>query len=130
MPHRRLARIARWTARILGALIFGFAWLMFIGEGISEPPQLQTIPEILFALTFLVVVLVPLLGYIVAWRREGVGGGILLLGGLGLGVFVYTTSGVNKEIAAVVLSSPLLLLGLLFWLAARWSRAAPPMRRP
>ena len=103
--------------------MLGFFWLFFIGEAIAEPPQLQTGADIVFGLTFLVVMLAPLIGYIVAWRREGVGAVILLLGGLGLGVFVYTTAEANKEIAAAVLSSPFVLIGLLFWLADRWSRA-------
>jgi hypothetical protein len=71
----------RWFARILGSLVLLFVLLMVIGEGLfMEPPpgssgKLKTrdIPLMAGMITMLV-------GIVVAWFREGIGG-LLMIGG-------------------------------------------------
>jgi len=64
----------RWIARVWSIASVGFVLLMFVGSGLAEgfnPAQ--------FAFRDWVGLFFPLgvcLGMIVAWRREGLGGGI------------------------------------------------------
>ena len=65
----------RWMARVWSVASVGFVLLMFVGSGLAEgfnPAQFASRDLIgLFFFPFGVC-----LGMIVAWRREGLGGGI------------------------------------------------------
>jgi hypothetical protein len=67
--------IVRWMARAWSIASVGFVLLMFIGSGLAEgfnPAQFTTRDWVgLFFFPFGIC-----LGMIVAWRREGLGGGI------------------------------------------------------
>jgi hypothetical protein len=71
----------RWFARILGSLVLLFVLLMVIGEGLfmETPPgssgmlKERDIPLMAGMITMLV-------GIVVAWFREGIGG-LLMIGG-------------------------------------------------
>lgn len=57
------------------------------------------------------------LGLLLGWRYERVGGALALLSGALLGVLVYTTGTANPLVAALAYSSPFIIAGLLFVLA-------------
>ncbi|MCP3681850.1 MAG: hypothetical protein GY861_04095 [bacterium] len=61
----------RWTARILGTVIIAFSLLFFIGGviengGLPKTDFSHGVISILFILS--------LIGYLIAWRWEGIGG--------------------------------------------------------
>ncbi len=79
---RYTARAARWTARILSALMVGLLGLFFFGEGVrgllsviaTRPLSPETL--MIFALGLLVIP-----GYVLGWRWE-VTGGVMGLAGM------------------------------------------------
>jgi hypothetical protein len=71
-----LRRLARGAARITSLLLFGMVVVIVIGHGgppniFSQPPSVQ--------LEFVALGLM-LLGFVVGWMREGLGGLLVLLG--------------------------------------------------
>ncbi len=66
--------LARWTARIVGSLIVGLLVLFAVGQGF-DPTQFHGIE-----LGMIVALLVALVGMVVLWWREGIGGAISLTG--------------------------------------------------
>ena len=78
-PKDRFSTWMRWGARILGLAMILLVLLFFIGEGImgGDMPNLLTMS---LAEDFLfLALLMTLLGIVVAWRWEGIGG-ILIVG--------------------------------------------------
>jgi len=72
---KRGVTIIRWIARLWSIASIGFVLLMFIGSGLAEGFNLaQFAFRDLVGLLFFPCGLC--LGMIVAWRREGLGGGI------------------------------------------------------
>ncbi len=71
----RAVKIIRWTARILGTLLLLLVAAFAIGEGFPNPSKLTTTESLL-----MVAFVIMLLGIIVAWRWEGTGGALLLVG--------------------------------------------------
>jgi hypothetical protein len=65
--------VIRWTARILGILCLGLFLLFLVGEGGFNPFHLTMI-ELLMTLCLLIV----LIGILVAWKKEGWGGAIMV----------------------------------------------------
>jgi len=113
-------RAKKGRSRILLVLtsIYALLYILFMvtkqyGTAGSEP----TVVKILFAL-FLV-------GYIVAWMNEGLGGAIFVVWWIGmwyLGVFVAQ----SDRGAAVVMGFPLFVLAVLFIIAWFKKRKAAP----
>jgi hypothetical protein len=75
MNPRLLATIFRWVARIIGTVLVGLTLVIAIGEGM---PNLFTQPFVI-QIGFLALTLV-LLGILLAWRWEFLGGIISLVG--------------------------------------------------
>jgi hypothetical protein len=75
----------------------------------AEPPEA---PALGATLTGLVVAAA--LGVGIAWRRERLGGSVLLVSGLALAVFAYLTAGHNKLFAVLISAGPFLLSAILF----------------
>ncbi len=65
-------KVLRWTARILSALILAFHALSFLGDRL--PPNLPTHDVVNLILWGLVM-----LGLIIAWKWEGIGGVVIIL---------------------------------------------------
>ena len=64
----------RWTARIVGLLLVGVLSLFAVGEGF-DPMQFKGVE-----LGMMVALLMALMGMVVLWWREGIGGAISLAG--------------------------------------------------
>ena len=75
MTTKLFATILRWTARILGTVLVGLTLLIAIGEGMPNP---FTQPFVI-GIGFLALALV-LLGILLAWRWEFLGGIMSLVG--------------------------------------------------
>ena len=74
-PHDRITNNIRWTARIIG-LIIGLIWL-------SQVPGILEFSNIPLPLWVQVALLItPIVGVLIAWRWESIGGVILIIGSL------------------------------------------------
>ena len=69
----------RWFARILGALLVLFVLLSAIG-GIIDPPSQANVKISTQEIPLMIGMIIMLVGIIVAWFREGIGG-LLVVGG-------------------------------------------------
>jgi hypothetical protein len=116
MQHERtLLIVARWTARIGGSLILALIVVLAIGEGVPNPLRLP-IREQLLSIALLTMIV----GLIVGWKWEGVGG-LLILGGFAFFAVV------NRGVKLNVVFAPMLAVGLIYlgcgW---RWRIRLPP----
>jgi hypothetical protein len=111
--HNRWTAIARWSARVIGSLASVYWTLVLIASGLAEltsnaePPA----PE---GAVLSGLVVASVLGVLLAWRRERVGGPLALVGGVALSAFAYATAGHNKPFAILVSGAPFLVAGALF----------------
>ncbi len=106
----RILTVARWTARLLGTAILVLIVAFAIGEGLPNPLAQPLAVNLLFA-----AMLTMMVGLVLAWKWEGIGG-LLILGGLAF--FAIVNHGVPLNIIFV----PWLLTGLLY-LGCGWMKA-------
>jgi hypothetical protein len=109
----------RWIARVLSSLSIAFFLFMVIGETLSgeEPLILEGVFVGVFALILAIAVLI-------AWFKEKTGGVILVIAGVLFAIFIYITAGTNKLPAAVLISAPFWISGVLFWAGSYCSKFA------
>lgn len=108
LTERRITTAVRWTARTIGIALLALIAAFAIGEGVPNP--LQGPPSVKLCHAAMLAMLV---GQIVAWRREGIGG-LMILGGFALfGV-------VNHGVPLNIVFGPWLLTGLLYLIC--WCR--------
>ena len=74
-PDLPVIRMVRWVARLFGSALVLMVIVFMIGEGPPNPLKMSAI-EVVTSVAFLAMIA----GLIVAWRREGLGG-ILVVGG-------------------------------------------------
>jgi len=110
----RAAKWMRWIARGIGSLVGGLFLLIGIASAIFDPTPWSLEGAMLAGLGVFAV-----LGILIAWWREGIGGTVVLIGAIALGTFAYVTAGHNKVWAMLITGGPLLVAGLLF-LASWW----------
>lgn len=108
-----IVAVARWSARAVGALLLPMILAFAVGDRVVNP---------LHGLSWETVLGIGLwsmiLGQIIAWKREGIGG-VLILGGFIL--FVSANHGISLKIVFL----PCLATGLLY-LACWWHRSKTP----
>jgi len=114
--QKSLGKAIRWTARLTGVLSIGVLLLFFIGEGFN--PTKLTIKEWILFLFFPFGVM---LGLLVGWKREFVGGLIAIIS-LALFCALETINGGFPGLAFFVFASP----GILFLLASLISKRKAP----
>ena len=109
-------RILRWSARVWSLLAVGVVLLLAFGEGLNFSHF--TAPELLLFAFF------PsgfCLGLVLAWRWEGLGGGVTVAS---LAAFYLAerlmSSSFPRGLALVALAAP----GFLFLLCGLWARSA------
>ncbi len=110
----RAAIWLRWIARGMGSLIAGL-WLVAAVASALRAREPWTRESTIIAL----LVLGGASGVLTGWRRERIGGMILVIVGLAFSTFAYLSAGRNKGYAVLVSGGPFLIIGLLF-LAAWW----------
>ncbi len=74
-PDLSLLRIVRWVARIAGSLLVLMVIFFVIGEGPPNPLKMSAIEAVA-----LLALLVMVVGLVLAWWREGLGGGLTVGG--------------------------------------------------
>jgi len=115
----RAARWMRWTARGISSLVGAFFLLFVLGEVIWGRTPWSLEGAVLAGL-----VIVAVLGALIAWRWEGVGGTVLVIGAIALGIFACVTARFNKIGAMLIMGGPFLAAGILFLLS--WRRSKGP----
>jgi hypothetical protein len=110
----RLTRLLRWSARAIGSLpALGWVSVALLGAlSEREPWTWESAGMVAFIVALALAVLL-------AWRRERLGGALLLVCAAGFCLFAYLTAGRNKGFAVLVSGGPFLLSAALF-LAAWW----------
>ncbi|RMF69345.1 MAG: hypothetical protein D6743_01960 [Calditrichaeota bacterium] len=119
----RLAIALRWSARGVGSLAAA-SWLFVIiaGAVAKEEPWTSesTVLTVLGAASAL--------GVLIAWRKEGLGGLLLVACGIAGNIFGWIAAGRNKAVAMLVTGGPFVVAGLLFigswWLLRRRTAGA------
>ena len=115
-PEKSSFNDVRWIARIAGSLLVLFVLVSFIGN-VLEPLGTGkiTTQDIPLMIGFISMVM----GIIVAWFREGIGG-LLTVGGF---VFFYAAHLIiHKNLPGGLFFVFFLIVGLLFLLCGRQSR--------
>lgn len=110
LSRRRFTRVSRWSARIVGTLVFLLMTAIAIGEsdGFFNPLR-----QPLAVRVELLAMFIMWIGLIAAWRWEGVGSALIL------GGFVLFWVAERRLPSLNIAFGPLLLSGLLY-LAAWW----------
>jgi hypothetical protein len=109
-PELENGDLSRWTlCRQVVAAMGGWA-----DEIAASPWPLEE--TILAGLLTITVV-----GVLIAWSREGIGGALLVVGAVVLGAFSYVIAEHDKVWNMLFISGPFLVAGILFLACWRWS---------
>ncbi len=112
----KTTKAIHWTARVLGS-VSGAFWVLALTlstiveykKGVEPTPEAKLEGTILGFLVAIVVI-----GVIIAWFREGIGGFITVIGAIALSIFAYISAGHNKIFAMLTSGIPFLITGILF----------------
>ena len=113
----RATRVLRWTARILSVLFVAFCLLMFVGESLESRNRPGSEPLTADAAVQLAMMGVSLLGLLLAWKWELIGGIIALA--------AYVLVGLINYKAFIVIPIPILALMFLgcWWMDRKQASA-------
>ena len=111
-----LLQVLRWTARIIGPLVLAyFAFAVLVGS--------QAMTSSSQANLSLSVVGLAILGYLIAWSWEGVGGAMMVVAGVGLAVLLGDQPPSQPASTYLFIGGPFFVGGTLFlvcwWMAKR-----------
>lgn len=106
------------------ALLTGLVYLRAIG---LESAAAWRSGEPVSAVLLFVLLLVAIVGLLLAWWREGLGGFVAASSAVGIGLLAYLTIRENRLFSAFAYSSPFLVAGLLFLCC--WWRDRGAMQR-
>ena len=122
--------VMRGSARVIALFSIGLYLLFIVESGVRIVPflswsELRGIPLFL-ALTTAII------GLVIAWRWETVGGLLALAGGTSILALAYAASGPGMTFTAALLASPLVTAGLLHLICSVLTRltAQPATRAP
>ena len=119
--QRRPGPVVRWIARGWSVASVGLVLAFIIGEGLH--PGRMTAMEVLGFLFFPLGICV---GMILAWWREGLGGGITVASLLAFYALHFATAGAfPKGLAWVVFAAPGFLFVLSWYLSRRSASSTP-----
>lgn len=121
--YRQVKRM-RLAAQIIAYGMTGFGGAMLIGEAVGE--YLREGGVVIEPVGVLLVVIgaVALAGCILSWRRERVGGILLVATAAALGAHIANFAGRNHLLAWSMVGLPYLIAGVLFLNCWRLSREA------
>ena len=124
-------RAVKWTHRLglgMGSLA-GVFWLISVVGSLIDELLGEHTPFTLEGAALGGLVLLAVVGVLIAWRWEGIGGTMEVIGGIGLSTFAYLTAGSNKVFAMSVSGLPFLVSGVLLLISRRMStRRSPPKK--
>jgi len=107
--------MTKWIARIISTLSVAFFLMMIVGESSFNQGDIG-IEGILVAICAVVLAI----SVLIAWIKPKIGGLILIICALLFMTFIYLTSGSNRIMASVLISSPFLLSGILFYIHGKF----------
>jgi len=115
-PDRGAGHI-RWAARVSGLLVVGvFLFILILAFTNEDGIQAQAVPKV-------ILLAIAIAGVGLAWRRERVGGAILVASAVALGLSIcqsYPIFGPVGLLLVVLIYTPLpLMAGVLFLLSSR-----------
>jgi hypothetical protein len=113
-------KILRKIARIWSVVVIGLGILLFIAE-ISQTQTAELAPYPWFENLIPVTLFLSVAGLAVAWKWEGIGGG-MAVGFAVLDLLVYLATGRSRVAAVALILTPVVLPGLLFLLCWRASK--------
>ncbi len=93
------------------ALLTGLAYLRVVGV---ETLAAWRAHEDIGAILLLVLLIVAILGLVLSWWREGLGGFIAAVSAVGVGILAYSVDRHNRYFSAFAYSSPFMITGILF----------------
>jgi|AntRauTorckE6833_2_1112554.scaffolds.fasta_scaffold03074_5 hypothetical protein len=99
-----------WIARISATVLIAMFLYHFFSEEITrleDELSIETGP--VYFMVFSV-----LIGYLISWFIEVVGGLVLTVGGLALGVYAFMATGANTHMTAVIYTVPFAVPGFFF----------------
>jgi hypothetical protein len=112
--RQRLIKRLRLTARIIASAAAFFLLIFLVGGAVEELVAEDAEGLNIEGITLGLLGLVAVAGCIIAWRREKLGGIILMLVALGFGIHIAFIAGRNHFLAWLVIGFPYLLAGALF----------------
>jgi hypothetical protein len=121
MNGRRIT-ILRKIARIWSLAIIGLGMLLFVAE-IFEAQTAELEPYPWFENLIPVTLFLSVVGLAVAWKWEGIGGG-MAVGFAVVNLLIYLATGRSKVAAVALILAPVVLPGLLFLTCWRHSKKA------
>ena len=107
--------IVRWAARVTSLLLFGLVVFIFVGQG--GPPNLLFQPTSV-QIEFIALGLM-MLGLVVGWLREGLGGVLVLVGLAAFNAVEFVVNGQPARGAFPLFVVPGILFLLSAWLGRR-----------
>lgn len=112
-----LTQAMRWSARVIGLLASGLFGQFMIRSGVRTLPALSwTSPR---EMPLFLAMVVSVAGILIAWRWETAGGTMTVGGAVAILVLSYVGAGPALVFAAVMLTLPLFVAGVLC-LACCW----------
>jgi len=115
-PKSRTTRFLQWTARVFGALVASY-WLYLLILSLIYGSFSWDVESIIMA----GLVTGPIIGVVIAWFREFIGGIFLLFIAIAHSIFAFIDAGHNKGLAMLISGGPFFVIGLLFIVAWRSS---------
>jgi len=107
-------RSFRWYGRLLGFLGMVFFISFLLGDGFEAYKNAQASFDVLFVLT---ITSFAFFAYIVGWLIEIVGGGLLVLSGLAMGLYIGFSDVFTGFGNAMLFSLPFIVPGIFFIIA-------------
>jgi len=111
----RMHVLARWVGTIVGAI---YLLILVTPERLDTGANSPGIEGMILG----GLIIIAIVGIVIAWWREGVGGTIVTVTAIALSVFGLVTAGRMKIIAALFGGGPFLLVGILFLISFQRSR--------
>ena len=111
--HQRTAQWLRWSARGISTLAAVF-WLLILLDILACDALAGFICINWETALLLGLATFSLLSVIIAWRRESIGGSVMILWGLAFAAIAYMTSQPQALISMLVSGGPFLIAGSLF----------------
>lgn len=71
----KIVLAVRWLARLISIMLLALVIMLAFGEGFPSPFSLTSLEFVLFA-----ALIIMLAGFLVAWKNEGLGGILILIG--------------------------------------------------
>ena len=100
----------RKIARIASVIVGGYWAFALSMEAIMLKKMVWNL-ETTLLVTFVIILLI---GVVIAWINEKIGGTVLILAGIGFSTFAYFSAGRNQILAMSVSGVPFIICGIFF----------------